>query len=112
MASANVMTLSADNWQKEVAESDKPVLVDFWATWCGPCRQLSPTIDRIADQYAGRVKVGKVNVDDNQDLAMKYGITSIPRVLLFKGGEQPRQQLVGLQREADITKLVDQLLAS
>jgi thioredoxin 1 len=112
MASANVMTLSSDNWQKEVVESDKPVLVDFWATWCGPCRQLSPTIDRIADQYAGRVKVGKVNVDDNQDLAMQYGITSIPRVLLFKGGQQPRQQLIGLQREADITKLVDQLLAS
>jgi thioredoxin 1 len=112
MASANVMTLTSDNWQKEVVESDKPVLVDFWATWCGPCRQLSPTIDRIADNYAGRVKVGKVNVDDNQELAMQYGITSIPRVLLFKGGQQPQQQLVGLQREADITKLVDQLLAS
>ena len=112
MANANVMTLGADNWQKEVVESDKPVLVDFWATWCGPCRQLAPTIDRIADQYAGRVKVGKVNVDDNQDLAMQYGITSIPRVLFFKGGQQPRQQLIGLQREADIAKLVDQLLAS
>jgi thioredoxin 1 len=112
MASTNVMTLTSDNWQKEVVESDKPVLVDFWATWCGPCRQLSPTIDRIADNYAGRVKVGKVNMDDNQDLGIQYGVSSIPLLLLFKGGEQPRQKLVGLQREADITKLIDQLLAS
>jgi thioredoxin 1 len=110
--SANVHTFNADNWQKEVVESDVPVLVDFWAPWCGPCRQLGPTIDRIADQFAGKIKVGKVNVDDNQDLAVKYGINNIPRVYLFKGGETPQRQFVGLQREADYVKAVNELLGA
>ena len=112
MASQNVLKLTPDNWQKEVVESDKPVLVDFWAPWCGPCRQLGPTIDRIADQFAGKVKVGKVNVDDAQDLAIQYGINNIPRVLLFNGGSQPKDQLVGLQVEATIVKMINQALGA
>ncbi len=112
MASEKVLTFGDNNFDSEVLQAGTPVLVDFWATWCAPCKAIAPTIDAVAEEYDGKVKVGKVNVDDNQDLAMQYGITSIPRVLLFKGGQQPRQQLIGLQREADITKLVDQLLAS
>ena len=112
MASQNVLKLTTENWQKEVVESDKPVLVDFWAPWCGPCRQLGPTIDRIADQFVGKVKVGKVNVDDAQDLAVQYGINNIPRVLLFNGGSQPKEQLVGLQTEATIVKMVNRALGA
>jgi thioredoxin 1 len=112
MASANVHTFNADNWQKEVVESDVPVLVDFWAPWCGPCRALGPTIDRIADQFAGKVKVGKVNVDDNNDLAVKYGINNIPRVYLFKGGETPQRQFVGVQLEKEYVKAINELLGA
>jgi thioredoxin 1 len=110
MASKNVQEFTAENWN-EVASSGQPVLVDFWAPWCGPCRQLTPIIDRIADQYAGRVTVGKVNVDENSDLAIKYDVTTIPRVLLFKGGDKPIQQIVGLTPEAELVKLLDKTLA-
>ncbi len=110
MAGANVAEFSSANWQQEVAQSDKPVLVDFWAPWCGPCLRLGPTIDRIADQFVGRVKVGKLNVDDNQDLAARYNVTSIPRVLIFKGGdEQPREQVVGLTSENDLVKMLNRV---
>jgi thioredoxin 1 len=115
MASENVMEFTADNWEQEVIKSDKPVLVDFWAPWCGPCRALTPTVDRIATQYANRVKVGKLNIDDpehpgNGDIAVKYGVTNIPRLLVFKGGDQPRDQLVGAQREDVIAKMLNRTL--
>jgi thioredoxin 1 len=110
MAGTHVVEFSATNWEEEVVKSEKPVVVDFWAPWCGPCRQLGPIIDRIAEQYVGRVKVGKLNTDDNQDLAIKYGITAIPQVLIFKGGEQPRERVVGLTSESSLVKLLNGLL--
>jgi thioredoxin 1 len=110
MASANVLEFTSQNWQKEVVESNLPVLVDFWAPWCGPCRMLSPTIDRLADQFAGRVKVGKLNIDNNQDIAASFGVTSIPRVFIFKGGSQPVAQFVGVQRESDLSAALNRAL--
>ncbi len=111
MASQNVMELTSANWQQEVVQSDKPVVVDFWAPWCGPCRQLTPIIERIATQLAGKVKVGKLNVDDNPELASQFGVTSIPRVFIFNGGEQPRHQLVGLRSESELLQLIDGVMA-
>jgi thioredoxin 1 len=111
MASANVMTLTNDNWEQEVVRSDKPVLVDFYAHWCVPCRALAPTIDKLADKYAGKIKVGKLNTDDAQDVAIKYGISSIPTVMLFNGGEQPVEKVVGGgNSEAYYSKMIDRLL--
>src|SRR6266852_9799597 len=112
MASQNVKEFTTDNWEQEVGKSDVPVLVDFWAPWCGPCRQLSPTIDKLAEQFAGRVKVGKLNTDDNQDIAVQYRITSIPQVLVFKGGDQPKERLVGLQLESTLVKTLNRVLES
>ena len=112
MASANVMELTAANWEKEVVQSDKPVLVDFWAVWCGPCRALAPTIDRLADQFAGKVKVGKLNTDDSPDIAVRYGISSIPQVMIFKGSDQPLERTVGVQPEATLVKMINRALES
>ena len=87
------IVLTIDNFKTEVLESDIPVLVDFWAPWCGPCKMLGPVISQIAEEYEGKVKVGKVNVDEESELAMEYGIESIPSVLYFKGGEVVEQSL-------------------
>ena len=87
------VVLNENNFEEEVLKSDIPVLVDFWATWCGPCKMLGPVISQIADEYEGKVKVGKVNVDEEEELAAQYGIQSIPTVLLFKGGEVVEQSL-------------------
>lgn len=110
MASKNVIEITNDNFQTEIA-GGQPLLVDFWAPWCGPCRQLGPTIDKLADKYAGKVKVGKCNVDENGDLAVKFDITTIPRVLVFNGNDRPATQLVGLQPESEFTKALDAALA-
>jgi len=91
MASANILTVTDSNFDAEVLKSDKPVLVDFWAPWCGPCIQLGPVIDQVADATTGRAKITKVNVDENQQLAAKYRINSIPALLVFKGGELKEQ---------------------
>ncbi len=112
MASANVVELTADNWEKEVVQSDKPVLVDFWAVWCGPCRALAPTIDKLATQFAGKVKVGKLNTDDSPDVAVRYGISSIPQVMIFKGSDQPVERTVGVQPEATLVKMINRVLES
>ena len=110
MANPNVQEFGVDNWQSEVVGSAVPVLVDFWAPWCGPCRQLTPIIDRIADQFVGKVKVGKVNVDENYDLANKYSVSTIPRVMVFKGSDQPLQTIVGLTNEAELVKLLNKAI--
>ena len=108
MASSNVVTVTDANFDAEVLKSDKPVLVDFWAPWCGPCVQLSPIIDEIADSKMATVKVAKVNVDQNFETAGKFRINSIPALLFFKGGEV-RDQLVGRVPKAEIIAKLDAL---
>ncbi len=108
MASANVVTVTDANFDAEVLKSDKPVLVDFWAPWCGPCVQLSPVIDEIATAKLGSAKVAKVNVDENQQVAARYRINSIPALLFFKDG-QVQGQLVGRQAKTEIVAKLDSL---
>ena len=112
MASQNVTEFTTSNWEKEVVQSDQPVLVDFWAPWCGPCRMIAPTVERVAEQFAGRLKVGKLNVDDNQDVAVQYGITSIPALLFFKGGVQPQEKVVGALSERELVTVVNRVLGA
>lgn len=87
------ITLTKDNFEAEVIASEIPVLVDFWATWCGPCRMIAPAVEEIAEEYEGRLKVGKINVDDEPELASRYGIMSIPTILIFKNGEVANQSI-------------------
>jgi thioredoxin 1 len=103
MASANVVTLSGSNFEQEVSKSSTPVLVDFWAEWCGPCKMIAPMIDEVADEKAGKLKVAKLNVDDNQDLAAKFGIRAIPTLILFKDG-QVKETIVGAPGKKDLEK--------
>ncbi len=108
MASPNVINLTDSNFDDKVVKSTLPVLVDFWAPWCGPCVQLSPVIDEIANERVGKAIVAKVNVDESQALAAIFRVNSIPALLFFKGGE-PVQQLVGRQPKADILSKLDAL---
>jgi len=102
----NVTEFTDSNFEAEVLKSDKPVLVDFWAEWCMPCRMLAPTIEKIAKDYAGKVKVGKIDTDANRDVAMKYQISAIPTVILFRGG-QVAQKFVGLRQEKEFKEVLD-----
>jgi len=113
MASANVIELTAANWEQEVVKSEQPVLVDFWAVWCGPCRQLAPTIDKIATDFAGKVKVGKVNTEDAPEIAARYRISAIPQIMIFKGSDQPIERpSPGVKSEADISKMLNRHLGA
>ena len=98
------------SWDAEVLNQDKPVLVDFWAPWCGPCRMVAPIVEELADEYAGQVEFRKLNTDDNPRTAAKYGIRSIPTLLVFKGGEQVGQ-IVGFRPKSDLKKRLDEALA-
>jgi thioredoxin 1 len=109
MANPNVLEFTDQNWEQEVIKSDKPVLVDFWAPWCGPCRQLIPIMEKLADRYAGRAKIGKLNIDDSQEVSVKYGISGIPVVLVFKTGEE-KEKLTMVQREEVYAQALDRLL--
>ena len=99
------ITITTQNFEAEVLQSDVPVLVDFWASWCGPCRMIAPAIARIAEDYVGRVKVGKINVDEQPQLAAHFGIVSIPTVKVFRGG-QCTASLVGLRSQAELEALI------
>jgi thioredoxin 1 len=106
MAGVNTLTLNDSSFDSDVLNSAVPVLVDFWAEWCGPCRMMEPTIDSIATEYAGKIKVGKLNVDDNGGTAMRYGIRGIPTLLLFKGGRVVEQR-VGAVGKSEVQKMLE-----
>ena len=105
--SDNVIELTDANFQSEALEADKPVLVDFWAPWCGPCRMVGPIIDDVAETYLNKVKVGKLNTDDNPQVATKYGIRSIPTILLFKNGEVVAEK-IGALSKAKLTEWISE----
>jgi thioredoxin 1 len=106
MASQNIVTLTDGNWDQEVLKSPVPVLVDFWAEWCGPCKMLAPVLDELATEYAGKAKVAKLNIEESQGLANQFRISSIPTVLLFKNG-QPTEQIVGLRSKSQYKAALD-----
>ena len=105
MASDKVVNLTLDNFEDEVENSSLPVLVDFWAAWCGPCKMIAPIIDQLADEFDGKVKIAKINVDDNRELSMRYKVMSIPTILLFKDGEVVNQ-VIGARPKAELVKLL------
>jgi thioredoxin 1 len=106
MAGQNTLTFTDTAWDTDVLNANVPVLVDFWAEWCGPCRMMGPTVDAVADNYSGKVKVGKLNVDENPSSAMRYNIRGIPTLLLFKGG-QVVEQRVGAAGKAELEKMLE-----
>jgi thioredoxin 1 len=110
MASANIKHVTDSNFEGEVLKSPTPVLVDFWAPWCGPCKAIAPLLDELADDYAGKLKVVKVNVDENPDTPARYGVRGIPNLLIIKGG-QVKDQIVGAVPKGHLVRAVDQALA-
>ena len=110
MASDKVLHVSDSNFEAEVLKSDKPVLVDFWAPWCGPCRAIAPIVDQIADEYAGRLKVVKMNVDDNPMTPARYGVRGIPNLLVIRGG-QVKEQIVGAVPKVHLVRALEGALA-
>ncbi|MGA2628650.1 MAG: thioredoxin [Terriglobia bacterium] len=109
MAGKNTLTFTDENFDAEVLKSDKPVLVDFWAEWCGPCRMMAPAVESVAELYADRLKVGKLNVDESPSVTARYQIRGIPTLLVFKGGEV-REQFVGATSKDALVKLLERNL--
>ncbi|MGE4273513.1 MAG: thioredoxin [Desulfitobacterium sp.] len=106
MAGENVKTFTAENWSSDVLGADKPVLVDFWAAWCGPCRMVAPVVEELANEYLGKVIIGKVNVDEQPAVAGQYKVMSIPTLAIFKNGELVEQS-VGFRGKADLVKMLE-----
>ncbi len=106
MASENVVMLNEDNFRQEVLKSEMPVLVDFWAAWCGPCKMVGPIVEELANDYAGKAKVCKLNVDDCGRIAQSYGVMSIPTLILFKDGQEVNR-IVGFRPKAELAKLLE-----
>ncbi|MEZ5537103.1 MAG: thioredoxin TrxA [Thiolinea sp.] len=104
--SKNILSLSDGEFEQDVLKSDIPVLVDYWAEWCGPCKMIAPLLDEIADEYDGRIKVAKLNIDDNQATPGKYGVRGIPTLMLFKGGEVEATK-VGALSKSQLTAFID-----
>ena len=111
MASENVKQFTDANFDAEVLKSSVPVLVDFWAEWCMPCRMLGPTIDQLAEEFKGKIKVGKVDTDNNRNISVQFGISAIPTVILFKGG-QVAKKFVGLQSKGEFVSALEQVSKS
>ena len=109
MAGENLLEITDDNFEAEVLKSDIPVLVDLWAPWCGPCRIVGPIIEELAGEYAGKMKVGKLNVDDNSETAMKYQVQSIPTILIFKDGQEI-QRIIGARPKPAFKKEIDAVI--
>lgn len=105
MASEKVVIINQDNFESEVINSSVPVLVDFWASWCGPCKMIAPIIDQLAEEYDGKVKVAKVDVDENRELAARFKVQSIPTLLVFKNGEVANQA-IGARPKSELEKLI------
>jgi len=110
MAAANILVLTVENFQAQVLQSTKPVLVDFWAEWCGPCKMIAPILDELAVELDGKVSIGKINVDEQQALASQFGIQGIPTLLIFKGG-QVVDQVVGMRGKKDLQTRLERALA-
>ncbi len=106
MANENVMVISKDNFEEEVLKSDKTVLVDFWAPWCGPCRAVGPIVDELAGEYAGKAKVSKLNVDDEGEIAAKFRVMSIPTIMIFKDGEVV-EKVIGARSKSELASLIN-----
>ena len=106
----NVLKLTDVNFESEVTKSGVPVLVDFWAEWCGPCRMMSPILDEVAPIYKGKLKIGKLNVDESQDSPSKFGVMNIPTMILFKGGKET-ERIIGAMSKAELQKKLDRALA-
>ncbi len=106
MASENIVNLSSENFGQEVLKAETPVLVDFWAEWCGPCKMLAPVLDELAQEYGAKLKVGKVNIDHDQQLSVQYGIQSIPTLLIFKDG-QVKEQHIGMKSKSVLKDALD-----
>jgi len=105
-----VKDIGQDNFASEVLKSDLPVMIDFWAPWCGPCKMVGPIVETLAEENAGKINIGKLNVDDNQALAVQYGVRGIPTLLFFKGGQEVKR-IVGAQNKGQLQKAIDEIIA-